>query len=133
MSRQKARFLRGEMRRLMQNARRRAKSYWEVGGLLIDNGHFLQIRETRNISKRECSFQLDMREVNAVRKAAAKLGLKVVGTFHSHIFSSPAPGASDIRGAEEDALMLIIDSMDRQIGLWRISHGRAYTRRFELI
>ncbi len=105
----------------------------EVCGLLIDNGHFLQIRETRNISKRKGSFQLDMREVNSICRAAEKLGSKVVGTFHSHIAWFPKPGESDIRGAEEGSLMLIIDSMDRQIGLWRISHARAYARHFELI
>jgi proteasome lid subunit RPN8/RPN11 len=74
-----------------------------------------------------------MREINSLCRASKKLGLKVVGTFHSHIISSPKPGPSDIRGAEDDSLLLILDSMDKRLGLWRIRYGRAYARQFELI
>jgi proteasome lid subunit RPN8/RPN11 len=117
----------------MSKAVVRAKEAREICGLLIDNGHFLQVRETRNISRRRGSFCLDMREINSLCRASEKLGLKVVGTFHSHIVWFPKPGPGDIRGAEDNSLMLILDSMNKQVGLWRIRHGRAYARQFELI
>jgi proteasome lid subunit RPN8/RPN11 len=133
MARQRIRLRKRDLRRLMSKAVARRKSAREIGGLLIDNGYFFQVRETRNISKRRGSFWLDWRETNSICRAAEKLGMKVVGTFHSHIVWFPEPGPTDIRGAEDDSFMLIIDSMDRQVGLWRILHGRAYRRRFELI
>jgi proteasome lid subunit RPN8/RPN11 len=117
----------------MSKAVVRAKEAREICGLLIDNGHFVQVRETRNISRRRGSFRLDMREINSLCRASEKLGLKVVGTFHSHIVWFPKPGPADIRGADDDSLMLILDSMDRRVGLWRIRHGRAYPRQFELL
>jgi proteasome lid subunit RPN8/RPN11 len=110
-----------------------AKNAREICGLLIDNGYFVHVRETRNIAKKRGSFRLDMREINSVCRASEKLGLKAVGTFHSHIVWFPKPGLADIQGAEDNSLMLIIDSMDKQVGLWRICHGRAYSHGFELI
>jgi len=68
-----------------------------------------------------------------IGRASERLGLKIVGTFHSHIFWFARPGDADIRGADEDSLMLIIDSMDKDIGLWRIKNNRAYPLTFESI
>ena len=92
MPRHPIRLRRSDIRVLMSKARVCAKEAREICGLLIDNGHFLQVRETRNISRRRGSFRLDMREIDALCRASEKLGLKVAGTFHSHIVGSPAPG-----------------------------------------
>ena len=133
MARRRMRLRRSDIRRLMSKAVVCAKDAREICGLLLDNGYFVHVRETRNIAKKRGSFRLDIREINSVCRASEKLGLKVVGTFHSHIVWFPKPGPADIGGAEDDSFMLIIDSMDRQVGLWRIRHGRAYVRQFELI
>lgn len=133
MGRRCIRLRRSDLRHLISRAVACRKEAHEIGGLLIDNGHFFQVRETRNISRKRGSFWLDMREVNSICRACEKLGMEVVGTFHSHIVWFPEPGPTDIQGAEDNSFMLIIDSMDRQVGLWRIHRGRAYSRRFDLI
>ncbi|OHB66759.1 MAG: hypothetical protein A2Y77_14320 [Planctomycetes bacterium RBG_13_62_9] len=117
----------------MSKAAESAEDAQEICGLLIDNGYFIQVRETRNISRKRGAFRLDAKEVNAISRAAEKVGLIVIGTFHSHITWFAKPGPTDIQGAQDKSLMLIVDSMDKQVGLWRISHGRAYARQFELI
>ena len=133
MRRQRMRFRRREIRSLTAKAVELARDHREVCGLLIDNGYFLQTRETRNISKRDGSFEFDMREINSLAKAAEKLNLEVVGTFHSHPVWFAEPGKADIKAAADDSLALIIDAMDRDVRLWRIKNGRAYARTFELI
>lgn len=129
----RTRFHRSDMRRLISGAAAFAKDAREICGVLIDNGHFLQIRETRNISKERGSSKFDRRELNSINRAAEKLELKVVGTFHSHPFWFAKPGESDIQGAVDNSLMLIIDGMDKQVGLWRIKNNRGYALTFELI
>ncbi len=133
MARRRIRLRRSDLRHLISKAVVCRKEAREICGLLIDNGHFFQVRETRNISKRRESFCLDWREINSICRASEKLGMKVVGTFHSHLVWLPEPGPTDIQGAEDNSFMLIIDSMDRQVGLWRMHHGRAYARQFALI
>jgi proteasome lid subunit RPN8/RPN11 len=127
------RFRRSDIRRLISEAVNSAKDCRAICGLLIDNGYFLQIRRTRNVTRRRCSFLLDGRQIRSLERAARSLDLEIVGTFHSHIFSPPEPGESDIRGAVNDSLMLVIDSMEREVTLWRIRNKRAYPLTFRLI
>ncbi len=105
----------------------------EICGLLIDNGCFLHPEQTRNIARRRGSFLLDGRQIWSVQRAAQRLNLTIAGTFRSHLYWFATPAASDIRGAPDDSLMLIIDSMDRKVRLWRIHNKRAYPLNFRLI
>jgi len=131
--RKRTRFRRSDIRLLISGAADFAKDGREICGVLIDNGHFLQIRQTRNISKERGSFKFDRRELNSISRAAEKLELKVVGTFHSHPCWFAKPGESDIQGAADNSLMLIIDGMDKEVRLWRIKNNRGYALTFELI
>jgi proteasome lid subunit RPN8/RPN11 len=133
MARRKYRIRKKDIRYLLTKAVAEAKDAHEICGLLIDNGYFLQLMETRNISKRDGSFLMDGREVRSVNKAAEKLNLDYVGTYHSHICWFAKPGDSDIAGAEDNSLMLIIDNMDKEVKLWRIKNKRAYPLSFEII
>lgn len=133
MPRQKMRLHRRELRRLMSRAVGKAGRGWEICGLLIDNGYFLQMRETRNLSRKQGSFVLDFREINMIRRSSERLGLKVAGTFHSHISWFAKPGEADIQGADDGALMLVMDTMDKDVKLWRIRNNRACAVTFELI
>lgn len=121
------RFRTSDIRRLTSKAVESAKDHREICGLLIDNGYFLQIKQTRNVSISRGSFVIGGRQIRSLERAALRLDLEVVGTFHSHIYAFPKPGESDIRGAADDSLMLVIDSVDRKIGLWRIRNNRAYS------
>jgi len=133
MARRKYRIRKKDIRYLLSRAVADAKDAREICGLLIDNGYFLQLRETRNISKREGSFLMDMREFRSLNKAAEKLHLDIVGTYHSHIVYFAKPGESDIAAAGDNSLILIIDSMDKEVKLWRIKNKRAYPLSFEII
>ncbi len=76
---------------------------------------------------------MDLREVRSLKKAAEKLDLKVIGTFHSHIYGGAKPGKSDIAGTWDGYLMLIINTLYKDIKLWRIKNNRAYPLSFEIL
>jgi proteasome lid subunit RPN8/RPN11 len=76
---------------------------------------------------------MDMREVCSLERAAEKLNLEVIGTYHSHTIWFAEPGDSDIAGTWDNSLMLIVDAMHKGIKLWRIKNGRAYHLSFETI
>jgi proteasome lid subunit RPN8/RPN11 len=117
-------------RRAVSLARARQR---EVCGLLLLHGKVLGLVELRNMSKRRGSFQLNRQDVSAAGSAATLLGSRVVGTFHSHVASSAEPAETDIAGAEDGALMLIIDTITREARLWRIHGARAYRLTLELV
>ena len=105
----------------------------EVAGLLIHNGHFLEILETRNVCEKGGHFRFDERQIKAIKKAVKELDHEIVGTFHSHPAYFAKPGDTDIKWAVNDSLMLIIDCMDREARLWRIKNGKAREVNMEMI
>jgi len=133
MSGRKYKIRRSDLRHLRSIAAAKAKDAWEVCGLLIDNGHFLQIKETRNLATRKGSFVMDLREIRSLKKAAKKLDLKVIGTFHSHVTWNAEPGKTDIAGTWDGYLMLIVDGMNKEAKLWHVKNNRAYPLSFEII
>lgn len=86
----------------------------------------LRLVPLTNKVKRPCGFAFYAREVRAAVRAAERAGAEVAGTFHSHPFSGITPGRSDCLNARGNSLMLIIDTFDRRIGLWRISRRKAF-------
>ncbi len=105
----------------------------EVCGLLVDNGFFLQMLEVRNVSRKPGSFILSLSDARELERAASLLGNKVVGSFHSHVFGIAKPGKTDIQGARDGEIMLIIDTLDREAKLWQIKNGRARELRLEFL
>ena len=105
----------------------------EICGLIVDNGYFLELVRLKNKTRRIGGFSFYKNEVKEIEKAVQKIGNKIVGTFHSHIISAPEPGRGDIEGAEEGALMLIIDAEEETSMLWRIRRGKAQRLNFRQI
>jgi len=121
----KNKIIKTELMRVIRTARRTARNDGrEIAGLLIDNGHFLEILETKN-TKKSWHFQFDEKQIKAIETAVEELGHEIVGTLHSHPAYFARPGESDIKGAVDDSLMLIIDCMDNEALLWRIKNGKA--------
>jgi len=110
---------------LLGRASREAKRHREIAGLLVDSGTFLWLVELRNTSRRPGSFALHRGDWASARRAAKSLGFTIAGTFHSHIVSAPVPSPGDIRGAIDGELMLILDTVNRKVRLWRIARGKA--------
>jgi proteasome lid subunit RPN8/RPN11 len=105
--------------------RKASASHREICGLLVDNGHLLEMVPLKNRTKAPGSFDLGWKRIKRCRKAAMRLGHRVVGTYHSHPVSEAVPGESDIRGAEDGELMLIISGPGQEAKLWRIRSGKA--------
>lgn len=102
-----------------------AASEREVCGLLVDNGHEIELVRLRNAERRPGGFRFFVRDVREVERAARVLGHAVVGTFHSHPLFLAEPGEGDLRQARNGSLMLIIDCTGRRAMLWRVKGGRA--------
>lgn len=128
-------FDKSQYSRILREARdaTRETSGAEICGVIVDTGHHLSFVLTRNVSSHVGSFVLSRRDVRRVAAAVKVLGQEIVGTFHSHPMSLPAPGASDIECAVDDSLMFIFDCIGRKGRLWRIKQGRARELKFGFI
>lgn len=119
---------------LIREARKAARDDGkEIGGLLIHNGHFLEIIKTRNVCEKDGHFRFDEKQIKAIGKAVKEIDHEIVGTFHSHPAYFAKPGDTDIKWAVNDSLMLIIDCMGREARLWRIRDGKAREVKMEII
>ena len=81
----------------------------EICGFLVDNGYFIELIPLQNTQT------------------------KGGGTFHSHPTYLAEPGESDIKFAVDDSLMLVIDVLDKKVGLWSIKDKQKKKLRFTLI
>lgn len=124
--RMKNRMINKDLVKLIRKARNAARDNGrEIAGLLIHNGHFIEILETRNAREEGGHFRFDERQIKAIKKAVKELDHEIVGTFHSHPAYFAKPGEVDIEGAVDGSLMLIIDCTDGEARLWRIKNGKA--------
>jgi len=105
----------------------------EILGFIVDNGHLLELIQCNNKSKQAGSFSFFYKEARAIVKAARCLKHEVVGTFHSHPAGLATPGDSDIAGAENDSLMLIVDCLDRRADLWHVKDQKVRKLHFERV
>lgn len=97
----------------------------EICGLLVAHHKTLEPVRLRNKIKRGGGWAFYVGEVRRAVAAARRSDLEIVGTFHSHPLYIAKPGDSDVSGALDDSLMLVIDCMDRRCGLWHIRAGTA--------
>lgn len=126
-------FLASTLRKQIKNATIAAKDNGrEICGLLLDNGHFLEMIPIKNKVKTGGGFQFEIGGVRSVIKAAKIFDYEVVGTYHSHPAFFAKPSESDIENAVDDSLMLVIDVHARQAELWKIRRKKAEKVRFQL-
>lgn len=97
----------------------------EICGLLVDNGFLIEPVLLDNKIRRGGGFAFYVKQVREVQTSVKALGYEIVGTFHSHPAYVARPGDSDIAGAPDDSLMLIIDVREKAYALWRILNGQA--------
>jgi proteasome lid subunit RPN8/RPN11 len=109
------------------------KNGQEICGLIIDNGYFLELIQTRNKVRNGGGFAFYSSEIKAIQKSVNILYHEIVGTFHSHPSYIAEPGKSDIENTLDDSLMLIIDVTNRDFGLWYIKNYEKQKVDFELI
>jgi len=97
----------------------------EICGLILDNGYFLDFVLLRNRDKNIGKFSFYAREVKKIKQASKLLDIKIIGTFHSHPWSSADPSKSDIKNALEDSLLMIFSVPDKTAKLWYIKDNEA--------
>jgi proteasome lid subunit RPN8/RPN11 len=105
----------------------------EICGLLVDNGYFIELIKVTNKSKRWGSFSFYMNEIKLIEKAVRFMKHEIIGTFHSHPFSTSSPSKSDILNTYDDSFMLIIDVTRKELGFWHIKDGDKIKTEFEVI
>jgi proteasome lid subunit RPN8/RPN11 len=121
------------VRKVAVHARKLAKEFREVCGLLVDHSGVVALVETRNKRRRAGSFWIHPTDWKKIEGAARTLGSEVIGTFHSHVVADPVPGPADIRGAWEGHAMVIIDAWTGELRAWRIRGERAYRLRHRFL
>lgn len=127
-------ILKDEHKNILQNSIIASKKEGrEICGFLVDNGYFLSLIEVRNKTKKGGGFSFYYNDVRNLQKAVNLLGHEIIGTFHSHPAGLSVPGDSDIEGALDDSLMLIIDVMDKKSDLWYIKDKKSRKMRIKFI
>lgn len=128
------RFLFEEALSLILHARMEAADNGrEACGLLVWNGHFIKIVQTRNRVRNGGSFAFYPSDVRRIVRAAEVLNCEVVGTFHSHPAYLAVPSKGDVSGALDDSLLLIVDVMATEMRLWRVKRKEAAPVRFVVV
>ena len=93
----------------------------EVCGVLIANSdNILELCFLKNHSDCPGHWEIKVKDVISMRRAARSNNKPVVGTFHSHPVSEAAPSPGDINGAKANRLELIYDVCGLEAKLWRI-------------
>ncbi|ASJ00546.1 M67 family metallopeptidase [Thermococcus gorgonarius] len=65
------------------------------GAVLVET-----VRETANRLNSPVEFEIDPPEIAEVLDEAEKMGLEIVGIFHSHLGCPPVPSEKDFKGME---------------------------------
>ena len=102
----------------------------ECCGLLIGAAAGADTRITRawparNLRRSRTRYLIDPADHFAAIRAARRSGLAVVGAYHSHPASPPAPSATDDREADDAELVYVIASPARaELRAYRLDAGR---------
>lgn len=105
----------------------------EICGLLIDNGYFVELLEVKNKTKRGGGFSFLYEEIKTIQKISKMFKHEIIGTFHSHPSYIAEPSESDVKGALNDSLMIVIDVMGRNALLWHIKDRKKVKLKLKLI
>ena len=111
-----------ELNELTSRAKTAATTGREINGLLFAHGTRLRLAHTANVGSRfSCLMEADESD-RYLRRARAR-GLKYVGWFHSHPLGGPTPSRTDIRSTPPGVLAMILDAVEGDCRIWRVSKG----------
>lgn len=113
---------------MVAHAKREAPK--ECCGLLVGRSHRVAFTlPMANVDPRpRTGFRVDPAEHIAARRVLRKLvpSLDIIGVYHSHPSSPPAPSPRDLAEAHyPDWLFVIVGSAARSVRVFRIANGRA--------
>jgi proteasome lid subunit RPN8/RPN11 len=134
MIKKKIKILKSELKEVVKDAILSSKKNgFEICGLLVDNGYFIELIKVKNAGRRGGGFRFGPNEIKFIQKAARKMNHKIIGTFHSHPTYIAAPSDSDLTYAVDHSFLLIIDVMGKEVKLWYIANQKKKEVEFELI
>lgn len=108
--------------RSIRNAAHRAAGSggFEVCGAIIrDAAGCLRLKPLRNLAMQPAKWEIDTRWLREIRKELRGSDCRLVGTYHSHVGGYAYPGPKDLDYYPSGFLMLIYDTMEKRVGLWR--------------
>lgn len=113
-------------RKMRRSALRRARDRFEVCGALIRavDGELLLL-PLENLATAPDKWEIKRSWLRFIRRELKGTGERVVGTYHSHVGGYAYPGKKDLEYYPSGFLMMILDTVDRRVGLWMpvIRHG----------
>lgn len=119
-------------RRVKASAHRQAKrDGLEICGAIIkgDNGA-LVLQPLRNLAKGPAKWEIEKEWLREIRRKLKNTNSRLVGTYHSHVGGYAYPSEKDLEGYPSGFLLMIYDTRDRRVGLWKplIRNGRGRLR-----
>jgi proteasome lid subunit RPN8/RPN11 len=96
------------------------KGGFEVCGAIIRTPDgVLRLKPLRNLATEPAKWEIDREWLRQIRRELKGSGSRLVGTYHSHVGGYAYPSPKDLDYYPSGFLMMIYDTMDRRVGLWR--------------
>ena len=93
---------------------------FEVCGVIIrPPDGVLFLRPLRNLATEQAKWLIEREWLRQIRRDLKGSGSRLVGTYHSHVGGYAYPIPKDLDYYPSGFLMMIYDTMDRRVGLWR--------------
>lgn len=93
---------------------------FEVCGAIIQNvSGVLILRPLENLATQPAKWEIKREWLRTIRRELRQNGSRLVGTYHSHVGGYAYPGEKDLDGYPSGFLLMIYDTFDRRVGLWR--------------
>jgi proteasome lid subunit RPN8/RPN11 len=106
------------VRRAAHGAER--KGGFEVCGAIIRaTDGLLCLRPLRNLATEPAKWEIDREWLREIRRDLKDSGSRLVGTYHSHVGGYAYPSPKDLDYYPSGFLMMIYDTQERRVGLWR--------------
>lgn len=93
---------------------------FEVCGAIIRSiDGILSLRPLRNLASEPAKWEIETEWLREIRRELKGTGSRLVGTYHSHVGGYAYPTPKDLDYYPSGFLMMIYDTTDKRVGLWR--------------
>lgn len=89
------------------------------GALIRDPSGMLCLRPLQNLATDPAKWGIKTAWLREIRKELKGSGSRLVGTYHSHVGGYAYPSPKDLDYYPSGFLMMIYDTLDKRVGLWR--------------
>lgn len=107
------------------------KNGFEVCGAMIrDKNGVLTLRPLENLAREPAKWLIEIQWLRDIRRELKGTEERLGGTYHSHVGGYAYPGPADLDTYPSAFLMMIYDTIDRRVGMWKplIRKGKGWLR-----